>query len=100
MILVRNVFKLKFGTSRDAVSLWKQGLAIAGSAGLKNETTRLLTDLVGPFYTLIMESTHENLADYERVAKKLRDNEEWKVWYAKVIPLTDGGYREIFNIVD
>jgi len=98
MIVVRNVFKLKFGKAKEATSLWKQGVAIAHGAGFPKGSTRILTDLVGPFYTLIMETTHESLSEYERAAKNLMDNKEWKAWYADVLPLTEGGYREIYAI--
>jgi hypothetical protein len=100
MIVVRNIFKLKFGSSRDAVALWKQGLALAEGEGLSAGSTRLLTDLVGPFYTLVMESTHESLGEYERSAKRLMESSAWKSWYAKVVPLTEGGYREVFVVVN
>jgi hypothetical protein len=100
MIVVRNIFKLKFGGSKDAVALWKQGLEIAGGEGFPVGSTRILTDLVGPFYTLVMESTHESLGEYERSAKRLMESSSWKTWYAKVVPLTEGGYREVFVVVN
>jgi hypothetical protein len=100
MIVVRNVFQLEFGAAREAVLLWKQGLAIANRAGFPGTSTRLLTDLVGPFYTLVMESTHDSLSAYERAAASLMESQEWKTWYAKVVPLTAGGHREVFAIVD
>jgi hypothetical protein len=100
MIVVRNVFKLKFGKAREAVTLWKQGIAIADRVGFEKSSTRLLTDLVGPFYTLVMESTHESLGDYERSAKKLMESKEWKAWYAGVPDITEGGYREVFVVAE
>jgi len=100
MIVVRNVFKLKFGHAREAIDLWKQGIAIAQGAGFEKGSMRLLTDLVGPFYTLVMESTHESLGDYEQSAKKLMANKEWKAWYAAVPSVTEGGYREVFVIAE
>ena len=100
MIVVRNVFKLKFGAAKDAVGLWKEGLEVAGRAGFSARSTRLMTDLVGPFYTLVMESNHESLGEYEKSAQRLMATPDWKQWYAKVIPLTEGGYREIFVVVN
>ena len=100
MIVVRNVFKLKFGGSKEAVALWKKGLAIANRAGFTNGSARILTDLAGPFYTLVVETTHDSLADYERGAKGLMDAKEWKEWYGSVVALTEGGHREIFTVVE
>jgi hypothetical protein len=100
MIVVRNVFKLKFGRAREAIDLWKQGIEIGGRAGMSKGSARVLTDLVGPFYTLVLETTHDSLGDYEKTAKGLMDNKEWKAWYAKVLEVTEGGYREVYSIVE
>lgn len=100
MIVVRNAFKLKFGKAGEATTLWKEGLAIAQKAGYMKGATRLLTDAVGPFYTLILETTHASLGDYETNAKGLMANQEWKTWYAKVIGICEGGHREIWNVVE
>ena len=60
MIVIRNVFRLKFGKAREAVALMKEGLAIQKRVMAGQEfSTRILTDVTGPFYTLVLESTHE-----------------------------------------
>ena len=100
MILVRNIFRLKFGKAREAVAVWKEGLAIAKKAGFGSAPVRLLTDLTGPAYTLVMEITHEDLNDFERTSKKVMSAPEWKSWYQKFVPLVESGDREIFSIVE
>ena len=58
MIVIRNVFRLKFGKAREAVALFKEGLAIQKRVGAGLEfSTRLLTDVSGPFYTVVLEIT-------------------------------------------
>jgi hypothetical protein len=99
MIVVRNVFRLKFGQARPALAAWKEGFEIMKRAGMKG-SPRLLTDLVGPSYTLVMESTYESLTAFEREAGSVMGNEDWKKWYAKFVPLVDSGYREVYNIVE
>ncbi|HLG94369.1 MAG TPA: hypothetical protein VI546_05995 [candidate division Zixibacteria bacterium] len=98
MIVVRNVFQLKFGKSREALELWKEGLGLLKKAGAEN--SRLLTDAVAPFYTLVLESTYLGLAEFESFHKKATANADWKKWYEKFIPLVESGRREIFNIVE
>ena len=99
MILVRDCFQLEFGKARDAIAAWKEGLAIAKQAGL-SANTRLLTDFAGPsFYTLILESTSESLADYEERQRKLFASPDWKKWYASAQPLLKSGHRELLTIV-
>ena len=46
MILVRNVFRLKFGKAKEGVALLKEGIAIQKRAGVEMNQ-RLMTDLVG-----------------------------------------------------
>ncbi len=99
MILVRNVFQLKFGTAREAVALWKEGLEIAKRAGF-GAASRILTDLTGPYYTLVLENTFDSLADYERQARETLAAENWKRWYQRFVPLVESGHREIFTIIE
>lgn len=98
MILVRDVFQLKFGKAREALTVWKEGFAISKKLGFGGN--RLLTDLVGKYYTVVLESTYDSLADYEKAGKAVTANEEWRAWYQKLVALTETGHREIFNIVE
>jgi len=99
MILVRDIFQLKFGKAKEALVLWKDGTAIIKKLGYGPE--RLLTDLVGPsYYTFVMESTFESLSDLEKELSKVFGNAEWSQWYQKFLPLVESGRREIFNIVE
>jgi hypothetical protein len=101
MIVVRNVFRLKFGKAREAIAAWKDGLAIAERAGVQRGTWRLLTDLAGPdFYTLVMEGTYPSLSEFEQSAKATMGNPEWQAWCPLITALCEGGHREILNAVD
>ena len=63
MIVVRNVFRLKFGAAKEARKLWTEGRA------LMEKTTsmppRVLFDLTGPFYTFVLETTHPSVKAWE-----------------------------------
>ena len=100
MIVVRNVFQLKFGKARDAIAHWKEGRAIFERLGMPMKGSRLLTDVVGPFYTLVLENSFESLADYERESHSVMDDEAWRIWYSKFTGLCEGGYREIFSVAE
>jgi hypothetical protein len=97
MILVRNVFQLKFGKAREASALIKENEALIKRHG--GAPTRFLTDLTGPFYTLVMEITYQNLADLEKSQKEVMALKEFSDWYQRFIPLVESGHREIFTIV-
>ena len=101
MIIVRNVFRLKFGKAREAVALAKEGMAIQkrSLAGV-DFSTRLLTDVTGPFYTLVLELTVPNLGTFESYTPKLFGDKDWQANYQKMAPLVESGYREVFTIVE
>lgn len=101
MVVIRNVFRLKFGKTREAVTLFKEGMAIQKRiAAGSNFSTRLLTDVTGPFYTVVLEITVQNLGAFEAEAPRLMGDKDWQTNYQKITPLVESGYREIFTIVD
>ena len=101
MVVIRNVFRLKFGKTREAVALFKEGVAIQKRVGAGSEfATRLLTDLTGPFYTVVLEITVPNLAAFEADAPRLMGDKDWQANYQKITPLVESGYREIFTLVE
>jgi hypothetical protein len=100
MVVVRNVFRLKFGKTREAVALVKEGLVIQQRALSGVEfSTRLLTDVTGPFYTLVLELTVPNLATFETNAPRMFADKDWQANYQKLAPLVESGYREVFTVV-
>jgi hypothetical protein len=101
MVVIRNVFRLKFGKAKEAVLLFKEGIAIQKRVGSNlNFSTRLLTDLTGPFYTVVLEISVPNLATFEAEAPRLMGDKDWQANYQKIGALVDSGYREIFNVVE
>ena len=78
--------------------MWKESMSIVRKSGYNPE--RMLTDLTGDSYTLVMESTYNSLSDYDDRLQDTQGHDEWRKWYDKFIPLVDSGRREIFRIVD
>jgi hypothetical protein len=99
MIVVRNVFRLKFGKAKEAVALFKEGIAIQKRAGVEMNQ-RIMTDLVGTFYTLVLELTIPNLGALEANMPKVMGDKDWQATYEKISALVESGYREIFNVVE
>ena len=99
MILVRNVFRLKYGQARPALALFKEARDLMNRQGNK-VPTRVMTDLTGPAYTLVLESTYNDLAAWEKDSQSTFGQDEWRVWYQKFTPLVESGFREIFTIVE
>jgi hypothetical protein len=99
MIVIRNVFQLKFGKAREAIALVKEGAAIQKRAGA-NFSQRILTDITGPFYTVVLELTVPNLSAYESEAPRFMADKDFQANYQKLVPLVESGHREIFTIVE
>lgn len=97
MIVVRNIFQIKAGAMKQAVALIKQGKAFTERAGFAK--SRALTDVVGDFYTLVLEIECESLQDFERGLSKNFGDSEWQAWYQQITPLVQSGRREIMQIV-
>jgi hypothetical protein len=96
MILIRDVFRLKFGKAKEARALWQEGMKLTRKYGYGPQ--RLLSDLTGPYYTLVMESEVESLAAWEANFGKTMGAADWEAWYHRFSPLVESGYREIFTI--
>ena len=68
------------------------------SAGFKD--TRLLVDLVGDFYTVVLETSATSLGEWESALTSTLPQEEWQRQYARLTPLVLEGRREIFRVVE
>jgi hypothetical protein len=99
MIVVRNVFQLKFGKAREAVAVMKEGVAIQKRL-VPDVSARLLTDVTGPNYTLVLELTVPNLAAFEANVPRVFGDKDFQANYQNMMPLVESGHREIFTIVD
>ncbi|WP_157205882.1 hypothetical protein [Calidithermus timidus] len=57
MIVLREVFQLHFGKAREALALVREALATGQRMGYP--LSRVMGDVVGPYYTLVNESHFE-----------------------------------------
>jgi len=97
MIVVRDIFQVEPEQMKLAKELVKQEREIGKRLG--HHVTRVLTDLTGEYYTLIMESEYTSLADYEIALKKVLADPEFQRSYPQFRKLIRGGRREIFTVV-
>lgn len=97
MIQVREIFQLHFGRAREAIALAREGSRIEERHG--GAPSRILTDLTGEYYTLILESEHESLAAFEASLGSM-NNDEFRAWYPRFSALVRSGRREIYRIVE
>jgi hypothetical protein len=97
MIVVRDVFQLKFGAARPVKALMQESRKIMGDAA---KNSRVLFDLVGPAYTMVLETSYQNLSEFESQLSSTLNKDEWAAWYQKFIPHVNSSYREIFSVVE
>ena len=94
MLLVRNVFRAKYGMG-DALVQLLVGTPSIWSGG---KNFRVLTDASGPFFTVVAELTFDSFAAYELAEKAELALPEFGAWFEKMVPLVDSGYREFWTV--
>jgi len=99
MIVIRNSFRLKFGKAREGVALLKEAVAAQKRAG-STFPTRILTDLTGTFYTVILEVIAPGLAALEAEMPRVMSDKDFQASYQKFAELVESGHRNIFTIVE
>jgi len=97
MYIERNEFQLKFGGAREALPMWKEYLARVHDRD-KNIRCRLLTDVSGPGYLLILEIEYETFAEAEPSICRLTHQEDWKEFYSKFIPHCESSKRTYYKV--
>jgi hypothetical protein len=97
-ILVRFVCQAKFGKASEVVAGFKQAGEIIRTTVGPNIHTRILTDLSGPFDTVVQEIELESLAEWERLRVVVFSNPEVQVAEAALPSLIESGRTEYYTI--
>lgn len=97
MIVVRGVFQAKYGKSDELVNLFKEYDREWPTQGTNR---RILTDLSGPFFTVISEAEFESFSGWEAEAKELFADERFGAWFERMVPLVESGHREFYTLVE
>ncbi|MBX3143569.1 MAG: hypothetical protein KF813_07435 [Trueperaceae bacterium] len=98
MIVVREVFQLHYGKAREAVALAKE--LMRASPAMAGSRHRILTDLVGRYYTLVMEMEYVSLTAFEAAMAVEFAGDQMRDIHARLAPLVMEGRREVFNVVE
>jgi hypothetical protein len=94
MLVVRNVFRAKYGMGDDLVQLFRDGMEMWPSA----HNFRILTDASGPFFTVVAEMSFADFAEYEKSEQEEFSHAEFGAWFAKMVPLVETGHREFLRV--
>ena len=97
MFIERNVFHLKFGQAKEAVNKWRKYLEKV-TAEDKSIHVRLLTDLSGRGYTLVLEQIFNTYAELEPSKCTLVNRVDWKTFYDEFIPHCEFSERTLYQL--
>ena len=98
MILVRFVCQAKFGKASEVVAGFKQSGEIVRTMVGPNVRARILTDLSGPFDTVVQEIEVESLAEWERLREVIFSNPEVQEAEAALPSIIESGRTEFYTI--
>ena len=97
MIVIRNVFRIRPDRMKDVKALLPELQAHNKRLGVPQG--RALTDLTGPFYTLVLEMEQPSLGTWEQAQAKAFADPEWQKAYGRLRPMIESGHREIYSVV-
>jgi len=78
MLIIREVFTAKPGQASKLAKLFKKGFA-------GDPTTRVMTDMVGDYNTVVVEVQVENLAEFEKQMKDYSRESQIRKWTLKLL---------------
>ena len=59
---------------------------------------RVLSDVSGPFFTVVAETQVESLSEWEARTKEYFSIPEFGKWFARMQPLVESGRREFYSV--
>lgn len=96
MIVVRGVFQAKYGKSDELAQLLKESYELWPV----ERGGRILTDLSGPFFTVVSEGEFENFSAYEAYGQRVFSDPRFAEWFERMVPLVESGRREFYHLVE
>jgi len=98
MYVVRNVFKCKPGKAGELAKKMRETRPLMQKLGAGN--SRVMVDAVASFWTVVSEIEVSDLAAWEKALNDRAANEEMGKAMAGYMDLVEGGYREVFRLVE
>ncbi|HXH18019.1 MAG TPA: hypothetical protein VNJ07_02960 [Chitinophagales bacterium] len=93
MYVIRDIFTTKPGKAKQLVAMFKKSIPSLKKEGINS---RVMTDTVATYWTVVFESEVESLDKYFAMAQKR--NPEMEQAMKGYMDLVEGGRREIFKV--
>ena len=100
MLIARQVFRAKYGRGDELVALFKELNTRMQEAGGSGPRFRILTDVTGPFFTVVTEVEIESLATWEGRFRESMDRPWIGEWFGRMMPLVESGRRDFYTVVE
>ena len=98
MIVVRNVFQAKVGRAGELAQVMTESMRGASATDSGPAAWRILTDLSGPFDTVVMEIEAESLAAWEQARSAMFTTPEFQANFQRNAELMVSGRNELYTI--
>jgi len=96
MLIERNEFRIKFGKMKEAKAIWMEICQAIKSD--KDIRCRMLTDITGPAYTLVVETELRDFIHIGLNTYKWMINKQITELYGQFTELCDGSNRTLYHV--
>ncbi len=93
MYVIRDIFSAKPGKAKELVAMFKKSIPSLKKEGINS---RVMTDTVATYWTVVFESETDDLGKYFAMAQKR--NPEMEAAMKGYMDLVNGGRREIYKV--
>jgi len=97
MILARHEFRIKYGKIKEAIEVWKEIITIMRNTD-DPQKIRMLTDITGPAYTMIIELELRDLIEFGFQNFQRNNTPRAAELYQDFLPLCNSSDRTIYKI--
>jgi hypothetical protein len=101
MVIERLVWRAKFGQGDQVADAFKQWRAqMAPRFGI---TARIMVDLTGPMFTVVVETEYRDMAHVAEMAAQLQamyGDPEFQQWFGSWQGAVESGTRELYQVVE
>ncbi|MDQ3657115.1 MAG: hypothetical protein M3457_18835 [Chloroflexota bacterium] len=100
MLIARQQFRAKYGRGNELVTLFQELNSRRREENAAAPHFRILTDVTGPFFTVVTELEVETLATWESEFRESMARPWVGEWFSRMVPLVESGSREFYTVVE
>ncbi len=98
MIVIRNVFQAKVGQADQLAKIMTESMQRPSGMSTQPTAWRVLTDISGPFDTVVLEVEAESLGAWEAVWPEMAASPEFGETWARASQLIVSGSRGLYTV--